>query len=439
MNRKGIITIYNYLLIIIAISFSSCSSSLFFFSKKHKLINKFSHSQVLQKEFTGFVLFDIANNKNIIKINGDKYFTPASNTKILTFYTSLKVLNDSMPIVQYLIKGDSLIFWGTGNPLCLNPDFNKSINNLKFLKNNDKKLFYCTDNFQDNRFGSGWAWDDYIYSYQYEKSPFPIYGNRLSINFKEDSFIAVPNIFNINNKQDSNYYFRDEFKNDFQFGKFSKGYSLQIPFITDSLSIVKLLSIATNKQINKCPDLTLNDKYKAKTLKIKTPDTLYLRLLHNSDNFIAEQLMQMCSFTLFDTINTQRAIKYSKEFILPKLDGRCRWVDGSGLSRYNLFSPNDMIYALKMIYDTLNWEQITTFFPTAGKSGTLKNSYTNIKIPFIYAKSGSLSNNYNLSGYILTKKGNKYIFSFMNNHFLTNSKSIKQEMENIFKYIYMNY
>ncbi len=428
---------FYFFLIFFALSLSSCKSSMFVFSKKHSIYRQIAKSEIFKTEFTGFSLFDIEKNKSIVRINAGKYFTPASNTKVFTFYTSISVLKDSMPILKYLIKADSLIFWGTGNPLCLNPDFENYNTAIDFLKRSNKKLFFCAGNFHDERFGSGWAWDDYIYDYQLEKTPFPINGNRLVVNYTDDSLEISPDIFNITTVPDSNYYNREEFKNVFTLGKFATGTKIQIPFITDSTTIINLLSDATAKDIRKCPVDGFNKK-QIKTLKIKLPDTLYLRLLHNSDNFIAEQLMQMCSISLFDTLNTKKAIKYSKKHILTGLQDKCRWVDGSGLSRYNLFSPDDMVYVLRKIYSKLSWKQITKFFPTAGKSGTLKNSYSHIHKPFIYAKSGSLSNNYNLSGYIQTKKGNRYIFSFMNNHFLGKSKKIKQEMEKIFIYIYEN-
>merc|ERR1711966_614288 len=52
---------------------------------------------------------------------------------------------------------------------------NKTI--MTFLKKRTEKLFFASSNFQDKRYGAGWAWDDFGYSYQSEKSPFPIHGN----------------------------------------------------------------------------------------------------------------------------------------------------------------------------------------------------------------------------------------------------------------------
>ena len=67
------------------------------------------------KEHTGFLLYDPVSKKNLIEHQSDRYFTPASNTKIFTFYTSLKLLGDSAVSIKYIQKDDSLIFWGAGD------------------------------------------------------------------------------------------------------------------------------------------------------------------------------------------------------------------------------------------------------------------------------------------------------------------------------------
>ncbi len=424
--------------IVVLFIFSSCNSThSLFLSKNQKIVKSLRNSVILKNEFTGFVLYNIDKNDYIINYNRNKYFTPASNTKLFTFYTSLNVLNDSLPLLKYFLKNDSLVFWGTGNPLNLNPDFTSNKFTIDFLKNHASHLFYCDDNFQDEKFGSGWAWDDYLYYYQLEKNAFPIYGNRLSISYYNDSVAIYPSFLKnyISYIQDSFDYWRPWNENNFVLGKFPDSTILEIPLIIDNEFIKTALKENTKKEINDCIYSNI-DSNQIKTLSISFPDSLYIRLLHQSDNFIAEQLMLMCSFKLFDTLNTKKAIEWSKDNLLPKLNDKCRWVDGSGLSRYNLFSPEDMVYVLKNIYSKLSWNRIIKLLPSAGYSGTLKNSYISIHEPYIWAKSGSLSNNYNLSGYIQTKKGNRYIFSFMNNHFLQKNKDIKKEMEKVFIYIY---
>jgi len=427
-------------ILIISISSYSCKYSKPIFTKSHKLEKTILNSNIFKNQFTGFVLFDIEKNKEVLNINGNKFFTPASNTKIITYYTSLMILDDSLPIINYKISNDSLIFWGTGNPINLNPDFTSNTYTIDFLKNRNEELFFCDDNFQDEKLGSGWAWDDYLYDYQLEKSSFPIFGNRLNIDITKDSIYTKPSNYknNIQYVEDSNYYFRSLNENTFKLGKFKQDKTISIPLATNYNNTIQSIEFATGKTIETCPNTDLS-KLKSTHKKILIPDSLYIRLLHNSDNFIAEQLILMCANELFDTLNTKKTLTWAKENLLPKLKNNSRWVDGSGLSRYNLFSPEDMVYTLRKIHSKITWSQIIKFFPAGGISGTLAKSYKNISKPYLYAKSGSLSNNYNLSGYIITKKGNKYIFSFMNNHFLTKSSSIKKEMEKVFEYIYEKY
>jgi D-alanyl-D-alanine carboxypeptidase/D-alanyl-D-alanine-endopeptidase (penicillin-binding protein 4) len=69
--------------------------------RKHKIKKLFKHSQIVKDHFTGFALYDMDSRKMIYGLNADKYFTPASNTKLFTFYTCLKMLGDSIPALRY--------------------------------------------------------------------------------------------------------------------------------------------------------------------------------------------------------------------------------------------------------------------------------------------------------------------------------------------------
>ena len=127
---------------------------------KRKIKKQFKHSAILNDHFTGFALYDMDDQKMIWSQNADKFFTPASNTKLFTFYTCLNMLGDSIPAIKYVIRHDSLIFWGAGDPAFLHSDI-KGIKGYNFLKNSGKKLFFSTGNYTGNFYGDGWAWDDY--------------------------------------------------------------------------------------------------------------------------------------------------------------------------------------------------------------------------------------------------------------------------------------
>ena len=90
------------------------------------------------------------------------------------------------------------------------------------------------------------------------------------------------------------------------------------------------------------------------------------------------------------------------------------------------------------MYEEVPHKKLFDLMPAGGKSGTLKNYFANNK-PYIYAKTGTLSNNFNLSGYLITKKGKVLIFSLMNNHFKSGSSDRKKEMEKFLKQLYLKY
>jgi len=113
-------------------------------------------------------------------------------------------------------------------------------------------------------------------------------------------------------------------------------------------------------------------------------------------------------------------------------------VDGSGLSRYNLITPRTLVTILDKILKELPREGLFKLLPAGGKEGTLKNWYAS-DIPYIFAKSGSLRNNYSLSGYLKTKSGKLMIFSFMNNNYVASSSEIKKAMEKMFLEIRNSY
>src|SRR5688572_17357645 len=168
----------------------SCSPKRYVTRELLQLENEF-------KEHTGFLLYDPSSKKNLIDHQSNRYFTPASNTKIFTFYTSLKLLGDSTIAIRYLQQGDSLIFWGTGDASFLYAPVYGNDRLYNFLSTTTSNLFLSTTNFQTETMGPGWAWDDYPYYYSAERTPFPIYGNLVNIKKEADQFYFSPSYFQL--------------------------------------------------------------------------------------------------------------------------------------------------------------------------------------------------------------------------------------------------
>ncbi|NVK84629.1 MAG: D-alanyl-D-alanine carboxypeptidase, partial [Cytophagia bacterium] len=74
-----------------------------------------------ENAFIGFLLVDPEKKKPIYEQYADKHMTPGSTTKLFTIYGAMNQLPEVLPALEYITKGDSLIFWSTGYPLTLHP------------------------------------------------------------------------------------------------------------------------------------------------------------------------------------------------------------------------------------------------------------------------------------------------------------------------------
>lgn len=393
------------------------------------------------KDHSGFVLYDIAEKKTLYDYNGGKYFTPGSNTKIFTFYASLTLLGDSVPALRYLINNDSLIFWGTGDPSFLYKEIFDNGRVFSFLKSSSYSLFYSDANFHTTHFGSGWAWDDYNDYYSMERSAFPIYGNLVSIEGTRNKIIVQPpyfrSYFKIGSIERKAKTIRRQENNEFIYHPdFSrKQFKADVPYRVDAELTTHLLSDTLKKMIRHAQ----RPFSKTASVLYSVPmDSLNKVMMQESDNFIAEQLLLMCSQVISDSLKPEIAIEHMKKIYLQDLSDEPMWVDGSGLSRYNLFTPRSIVQLWEKIYQRVPRERLLPLLATGGKSGTIKNWY-NAESPYIFGKTGSLSNNHCLSGYLVTRKGKTLIFSFMNNNFTASVNEIRTNMEKILKLIYEKY
>ena len=405
-------------------------------------------SAVFKKSFTGFAVYDPEKGEMVYEYNSDKYFTPASNTKILTFYTSLQLLGDSIPALHYEKHGNFFVFWGTGDPSFLNPRLQANERIFRFLKNRPEILLFCPANFRDQRYGEGWMWSDYPYSYQPEKSPFPVYGNvaRFVQSDTTGGLRVVPaflkdHLFHDPSLSEDDYIGRLEFDNRFSLNDYAAGggaFEQQAPFRITPDFVAKILADTLRRPVNLLEENLLPPPG-AGVLYSTPADSLYTLMMQQSDNFIAEQLLLLCSDRKFGWLNTSQIIEYALDSLLNDLPDPPEWVDGSGLSRYNLITPRSLVYILDKIQKQLSRPRLLRIFPGGGISGTIENNYKNGRRPYVFAKTGTLRNNHCLSGYLLTSRGKLLIFSFMHNNFTVKTSLIKKEMEKFLWKIYLDY
>lgn len=409
---------------------TGCTSLPYKKTKKDILLD--FQSQKFRSQHTGLFILDLRTNDVLIDKNGSKYFTPASTTKLFTLYTALRLLQDTLPSLKYSLDGDRVYVMGTGDPTWHHPYFQNK-GPIAFLKQFET-IFLYLDSHQGGKFGPGWAWEDYPYYFSPEITEMPLNGNVVTVH-PGDSINVFPKYFQDSIAFQNHKPLREWKENQFYVPEKSLD-TLQIPYITSKALTRELLSEAIEKNVVVLDSLPNRDW---KVLPGISRDSVLKQMLWESDNFLAEQLMLLASSTLSDTLDFKTAKEFIWEKYLSEIPNKPRWVDGSGLSRYNLFTPKSMVSLLQKLHHETDSSQLFSLMPQWNSEGTLDVDKRNATPSFIYAKSGSMGNMYNLCGYLETKSGKLLAFSFMNNHFLRPSSEVRTDMYNILMALHHTY
>ncbi len=422
------------------------------------------HDKALETAHVGIAVYSPDEGKYLYQYQGEKYFVPASNVKIVTCYAAMKYLGDSLTGSYYaLFKGahsekEDIVIKPSGDPTFLHKDF-KWQPLYDLLKNNGSRIVFKSENWQAERWGKGWSWDDYQDNYMTERSAFPMYGNVVSFTPKKHAdslqwlfaqptvdLTITPSFF-----QNDSFY-RKELLNElsqkglgYKIGReissnqflllphmSPSGYQ-EVPFHSDFKLIRELLNDTINKNVihinlvnSGHGEYSFKDSL-FKKIKSQPTDSVLKPTMYQSDNFFAEQLLLMVSNEVLGVMNDERTIDTLLKTDFKDLPQRPRWVDGSGMSRYNLFTPQDLVFILNKMKDEFGMERIKEIFP-AGNEGTLKGYYTSDSIA-VYAKTGTMSGVVTLSGYLYTRKDKLLLFSVMVNNHQASTAEVRRAVE----------
>ena len=408
--------------------------------------------KALKTAHIGISIFDPAANKYLYNYQGDKYFVPASNIKLPTCYAAMKYLGDSLVGLKYQILNDSVIkVKSTGDPTFL-------VNNFQiqpvytFLKKY-KYISFSGDLFSDTFLGSGWTWNDYKESYSAQRSEFPIYGNIVKFKWEDENKISVsPPVFIkriaiLERLKGGFDIIKPWEENVFNFLNGNIKYK-EVPFRPDVLTVQYLLQDTLGCFVNsnfdkegyaQSSELIFSKQKDAVSVSnnpisyLFTPlysqptDSLLKPMMHRSDNFFAEQALLMVSNERLGFMNDEKIIDTLLKTDFSDLPQKPRWADGSGLSRYNLFTPQDFVAILNKMKNEFGMERIKVILPTGGE-GTISNYYK-ADSGYIYGKTGTLAGVVAFSGFLYTKSGRLLIFSTLINNHQTSSTEVRRAIE----------
>jgi D-alanyl-D-alanine carboxypeptidase/D-alanyl-D-alanine-endopeptidase (penicillin-binding protein 4) len=281
--------------------------------------------------------------------------------------------------------------------------------------------------------GDGWAWNDYAEDYQPERSRMPIYGNVVHFYDNGKSLQIKP--FSFSKNQDIQYeavkakqWSRKKSTNDF-FVTTQKNNAkyFQVPFVTDPEKDIQLLndSLHITKPIQV---LKYSPQLAQRTIKTVPTDSLLKIMMSRSDNFYAEQVVLLGSAQLLGRIDDAAFMDSLIKSEFNFLPQPMRWADGSGLSRYNLNTPENYVAILKQMQAKFGESRVKNIFEKGGE-GTLSAYYKNFP-GTLYAKTGTLGGQIALSGFIYTKRQQKLYFSVLvANHMSKTTSAVRKAVE----------
>ncbi len=418
----------------------------------------------------GVVIQSLSTGEYLYKRNENKLFVPASNLKLFTSAAGILLLGSDYKfktevyrkgiIDGSVLKGD-LIVKGYGDPTLSGRFYNDDLY-YRFNLWADALLDLGIDEIQgniigdDNAFddvglGDGWSWD---YETDWYAAPssalsfndncidiviMPSYmGTKAELKIIPDTkyAIIVNNVMTVSKDSPTSInVHRERGTNVITVSGQIKINSEPVKAFSTINNPTQFTVVVLKEALEKkgikikgypldVDDLSESIDYNRLTLLI-TDWSPFLRdivrvINKNSQNFFAEQLLKVIGYekTGFGTANN--GIKYCEEVFTQmgiNTDG-LNIVDGSGLSRLNLVSPNQINTLLNYMYKSDSFTPFYNSLPVAGVDGTLANRMRKSRaMNNVRGKTGFLGSVRTLSGYIYTGDKELVSFSLMANNF----------------------
>lgn len=403
--------------------------------------------------------------------NNNLLYHPASNTKLLTTATALALLDSQFTFktIVYAEKAPkdstlegNLYVKGFGDPLLKTADLDSIITLIKKFGINeiDGNIIGDVTYFDDVYWGAGWMWDDEPEYYEAFITPLTINSNCVKIKVTPGMNIGdtlqytleppLPYFVIQNHGITSNdtlippvVVTRLKHENTITIkGSIAPSDTGQI----FTLSIWKpewyFLELLKSKLVEhgiKFDGKLFLDTLKA-NLKIAeihhSLDSVLHQINKPSDNLAAENLLKIMAAEKFQPPGTaNNGLMLVKTYLASIGIDTIAMVlgDGSGLSPYNLVSPDAIVTLLQKQYENkTTFQRFWESLPIAGIDGTLKNRMKNSRAFMnVRAKTGTLLGVSTLSGYVTTADSVMLAFSIMTNHYPKESHTLRIAQDKI--------
>lgn len=166
------------------------------------------------------------------------------------------------------------------------------------------------------------------------------------------------------------------------------------------------------------------------------------RINKDSDNFYAEMLLKTMAAAINQTQGTtEQGVNLLKSYLAEiGIDStKVYFFDSSGLSMYNLITTSHFTQLLQKITSYSWFNTYLSTLSIAGIDGSLNNRFLDSPVQSkFYGKTGYTSGTRALSGYLLTRRGNRLSVSMATNHYIVKTKEIDAIHEWFLNWLHVN-
>jgi len=433
----------------------------------------------LAQSSVGLKIVSLENGETLYQQNPTKLFHPASNMKLLTTAAALDHLGpsfrfkttlaaDSVAIQDSAVVGN-LYFKGFADPTLDDESLLQMVGQMQaagvaHVTGN----LVCDASYLDTlRLGVGWMWDDTNGTDWAPISAFSINHNTITITVEPGR--NLDDTLDVRLQPPTNFMRIDntgttvDSADTVSIRSFSVERDWQIP--RDIVRVRGGLAIRS-RRIEKVTDVvepTLyagtrlaeimreeNIDFHGRILKTEQPDStiaiathlsvplgeLMMRINKPSDNLYAELLLKTLAAEVKGPPGTAAGGLAVVKEVLSRADVDSNDVylaDGSGVSRYNLISPDHIVKLLTAMHSDFRIQaEFKASLPIAGRDGTLTNRMKDTPAAGkLRAKTGTLRGVSTLSGYTTTDDGEPLVFSMMMQHFVGAASHVRQVQDKI--------
>ncbi|MEK0178146.1 MAG: D-alanyl-D-alanine carboxypeptidase/D-alanyl-D-alanine-endopeptidase [Oscillatoriales cyanobacterium] len=416
----------------------------------------------------GILIQPLSSTRTLYSRDAQKYFIPASNVKLLTTAAALQKLGADFRIETSVYSGENgnLYIAGRGDPSIAEAQLQDLAQQLKRRGiSRVNELIGDDSYFQGNAVHPNWEWEDAqagygapINSLMFNQNAIELILSPLAIGQPLKVTFAQPKLTNqwqIENKSVTVGQNESEFievgrdfgqpllqvRGQLRFGAESESAYVAVVnpahhFLQQFQQSLEAEGIAVKQALVASNSRYLNQKLA--TIESPPMAELVKETNRESNNVYAEVLLRLLGKSTGKMPGPQEdtmevGLKELKTTLtqLGVNPDSYVLVDGSGLSRHNLISPEALVQTLRLMANSPSGSVYRASLPVAGESGTLKNRFTTPNRVILQAKTGTLNSVAALSGYVEVPNYEPLVFSIMVNQSDLSTAKVRSAIDEI--------